>query len=185
MLAHDRLIFDLPLEKRLKARTSDLVAWSKAMHLAIHQSLHDAQEQVDISHQDIREYFSVNATPAEQHATTVTNATVDPTTTNTALSDSHRRDSNGNHLDSNGDHLGSDGSNGSRGGSGSRNGSSGKGSSGRGSNGNRHYSNEQRECKPMHSNSKPPRQQQQRQPAEHVNDLYLRYASEFSKPKLV
>jgi hypothetical protein len=78
MLAHDRRIFDIPLEDRLKSRTSDLVAWAKAMFPAIHQSLHDAQEQVDTGHQDIREYFSANVTTVEQHTT----PTVEPTTTN-------------------------------------------------------------------------------------------------------
>jgi hypothetical protein len=80
MLAHDRRIFDIPLEERLKTRTSDLVAWTKAMLPVIHQSLHDAQDQVNTGHQDIREYFPVNATPAEQHMTPATNATEVPNT---------------------------------------------------------------------------------------------------------
>jgi hypothetical protein len=82
MLAHDRRIFDIPLDEPLKSRTSDLVAWTKAMFPAIHQSLHDAQEQVYTGHQDIREYFSVSATPTGQHMTTATNATEEPTTNN-------------------------------------------------------------------------------------------------------
>jgi hypothetical protein len=117
MLAHDRRIFEIPLEERLK-RTFDLVAWTKAMFPAIHQSLHDAQEQVNTGHQDIREYFSVNATPAEQKTTTATNATVEPSTNNAGARNEllalrerlhHARaldafrcdDSNGNQLDSN------------------------------------------------------------------------------------
>jgi hypothetical protein len=68
MLAHDLPIFDIPMEERLiKSRTSDLVAWAKSMFSAIHQSLHDAQEQVHNGHQDIREYFSATATPVAQN----------------------------------------------------------------------------------------------------------------------
>jgi hypothetical protein len=63
MLAIDRRIFDISLEERLQARTSDLEAWTKTMLPAIRLSISEAQDQIRTGHQDIRTYFSDTAEP--------------------------------------------------------------------------------------------------------------------------
>jgi hypothetical protein len=63
MLAIDRCIFDIPLEERLQARTSDIDAWTKTMLPIIRLSISEAQNQIRTGHQDVRTYFSDTAAP--------------------------------------------------------------------------------------------------------------------------
>jgi hypothetical protein len=56
MLVHDRRVVDVPLEERLKSRTSELVAWFKTFDPVINQSVRDARAQIHTGHQDIRSY---------------------------------------------------------------------------------------------------------------------------------
>ena len=58
MLAHDRRVLEVPLEERLQSRTSELLAWAKAMLPVINRSVRDARAQLQTGHQDIRSYFS-------------------------------------------------------------------------------------------------------------------------------
>jgi hypothetical protein len=84
IFAHDRRVLDIPLEDRLQSRTSDLIAWAKAMLTAIHKSIRDAQAQLYTSHHDIRIYF-FDTTAAEPPTTTTPTATTAPTTSTARL----------------------------------------------------------------------------------------------------
>jgi hypothetical protein len=79
MLAIDRRIFDIPLEERLQARTSDLDAWTKTMPPIIRLSISEAQNQLRTGHQDIRTYFYDTAAPKRNMNATIT-ATATATT---------------------------------------------------------------------------------------------------------
>jgi hypothetical protein len=63
MLAIGRRIFDIPLEERLQARTSDLGVLTKTMLPIIRLSISEAQNQIRTGHQDFRTYFSGMAEP--------------------------------------------------------------------------------------------------------------------------
>jgi hypothetical protein len=64
MLARDRRVLDIPLEERLKSRTSALVAWVKTIFPVNNQSVRDARAEIHTGHQDIRSYFSDAAAAA-------------------------------------------------------------------------------------------------------------------------
>jgi hypothetical protein len=64
MLARDRRVLDVPLEERLKSRTSALAAWVETISPVINQSVRDARAQIHTGHQDIRSYFSDAAAAA-------------------------------------------------------------------------------------------------------------------------
>jgi hypothetical protein len=76
MFAIDRRIFNIPLEGRLRARTSDLEAWNKIMHPIIRLSISEAQNQILTGHQDIRTFFSDKAAPVRNMNATQRNATL-------------------------------------------------------------------------------------------------------------
>jgi hypothetical protein len=73
MLAIDRRIFDTPLEERLQARTSNLVAWTTTMLPEIHHSISEARAQIRTGHHDIRAYFA-DTTAAEPTTNAMPNA---------------------------------------------------------------------------------------------------------------
>jgi hypothetical protein len=58
MLARDRRVLNIPLEERLKSRTSALVAWVKTIFPVNNQSVRDARAEIHTGHEDIRSYFS-------------------------------------------------------------------------------------------------------------------------------
>jgi hypothetical protein len=64
MLTQDQLVLDVPLEERLKSRTSELLAWVKTISPVINQSVSDARAQIHTGHQDILSYFSDAAVAA-------------------------------------------------------------------------------------------------------------------------
>jgi hypothetical protein len=63
MLAIDRRIFHIPLDERLRARTSDLEAWNKTMLPTIRLSISEAQNQILTGHEDIRTFLPIKAAP--------------------------------------------------------------------------------------------------------------------------
>jgi hypothetical protein len=71
MLAHDRRIFEVPLEERLQSRTSELLAWAKTMLPVIKQSVRDAQAQIQTGHRDIRGFFSRATAATIDHTATI------------------------------------------------------------------------------------------------------------------
>jgi hypothetical protein len=75
MLAIDRRIFDIPLEERLQARTSDLKAWTKTMLPIIRISISEAQVHIRTGHQDSRTYFPDTAEPERNMTATPATAT--------------------------------------------------------------------------------------------------------------
>jgi hypothetical protein len=67
MLAIDRRISNIPLEKRLRARTSHLEAWNKTMLPTIRLSISQAQNQILTGHQDIRTSFLRQGSASTKH----------------------------------------------------------------------------------------------------------------------
>jgi hypothetical protein len=80
MPAIDRRIFNTPLEERLQARTSDLVAWTTTMFPFIHRSISEVRAQIHTGHHDIRTYFT-DTTAAESTTNAMPNAPTAPTIT--------------------------------------------------------------------------------------------------------
>jgi hypothetical protein len=75
MLARDRRVLDVPLEERLKSRTSALAARVKTIFPDINQSVRDVRAQIHTGHQDIRSYFSDATVTASATTTTPIAAT--------------------------------------------------------------------------------------------------------------
>ncbi len=76
MLAHDRRIFDTPLEEQLRMRTHDIKAWTATMLPVINQSIRDAKAQIATGHRDIRSYTTDRTTPpTEPNTNATTNVT--------------------------------------------------------------------------------------------------------------
>jgi hypothetical protein len=95
MLAIDRRIVDIPLEERLQARTSDLVAWTKTLLPTIRLSITEAaQNQLHTGHQDIRTYFYDTAEPERNKNATLATATTMIATTTTDRIGPRRTDFN-------------------------------------------------------------------------------------------
>jgi hypothetical protein len=82
MLAIDRRIFNIPLEERLQARTSDLEAWNKTVLPTIRLSITKAQNQILTGHRVIRTFFSDKAAPVRNMNATLATATATIDTTN-------------------------------------------------------------------------------------------------------
>jgi hypothetical protein len=72
MLAHDRRIFDTPLEEQLRMRTHDIKAWTATMLPVINQSIRDAKAQIATGHRDIRSYTTDRTTPSTELNTNAT-----------------------------------------------------------------------------------------------------------------
>jgi hypothetical protein len=75
MLAIDRRIFRIPLEERLRSRTSDLEAWNKTMLPTIRLSISEARNQILTGHQDIRTFLPIKAAPVRNPNATLATAT--------------------------------------------------------------------------------------------------------------
>jgi hypothetical protein len=82
MLAIDRRIFHIPLEERLRLRTSDLEAWNKTMLPTIRLSISEARNQIIIGHQDIRTFLPIKAAPVRYLSATLATVTATISTTN-------------------------------------------------------------------------------------------------------
>jgi hypothetical protein len=75
MLACDQRVLDVPLEERLKSRTSALAACVKTIFPVINQSVRDARAEIHTGHLDIRSYFSDAAAAATATTTRPITAT--------------------------------------------------------------------------------------------------------------
>jgi hypothetical protein len=75
MLTHDRRVLDVPLEERLRSRTSELLACVKTILYVINQGVRDARARLHTDHQDIRTDF-FEATVAAAMATPPVTASV-------------------------------------------------------------------------------------------------------------
>jgi hypothetical protein len=82
MLAIDRRIFHIPLEERLRSRTSDLKAWNKTMLPIIRLSISEARNQIITGHQDIHTFLPIKAAPVRNLNATLATATATIDTTN-------------------------------------------------------------------------------------------------------
>jgi hypothetical protein len=82
MLAIDRRIFNIPLEERFRARTSDLEAWNKTMLPTIRLSISEAQNQILTGHEDIRTLLPDKAAPVQNMNASLATATATIDTTN-------------------------------------------------------------------------------------------------------
>jgi hypothetical protein len=85
MSAHDWRVLDSPLEKRLRSRTCEVLAWAETTLPIINQSFCDARTQLHTGHQDILTYFSEAIMAPVAIATTLTSATLTSTARTTVL----------------------------------------------------------------------------------------------------
>jgi hypothetical protein len=65
MLAIDRRIFHIPLEERLRSRTSDLEAWNKTMLPTIRLSISEARNQILTGHKTLVPFYPSRQRPYE------------------------------------------------------------------------------------------------------------------------
>jgi hypothetical protein len=76
MLAHDKRIFDTPLDEQLRMRTPEITVWNTTMFPVINESIRDAQAQITTGHGDIRAYTTDRTiSPTEPTTNATTNVT--------------------------------------------------------------------------------------------------------------
>ncbi len=67
---HDRQIFDKPLDERLDSRLSDLKAWVQQLYPVVQKGIQDANRQIRLGVQDIRNFLRIAPPPGIQWSKT-------------------------------------------------------------------------------------------------------------------